>query len=152
MPETPPVVGASLTASGSRELRSPGRAPLPVAASAKLYQGAIAMTDGGYLKPAADTASCKFAGIVIGSGGPTDAVGFGDVDNTSGDAGDKVAVVDYFREFEAKITGADASCVGSDAYAIGSNEVATTSTNHMRCGKIVEFNAAANTVWVNPLQ
>ena len=105
----------------------------PVAAATTMYKGTLACHNAtGWLKPGADTASFKFAGVT-----------YEKVDNSGGANGDKCRVMKE-GEFEFVYNGGDASqaLVGQEVYIVDDQTVdedAAVTTNDVKCGVISEF-------------
>lgn len=122
----------AVTANQLMTVRRPGaRNNVPVAASKRLYEGTLSFLASGYLTDVVNTGSNKFAGVVIG-----------EVDNSSGSAGDLNAEV--YREGDFVLTGSGFSqaTVGSKIYASDNYTVTTTSTNNTLIGVCVGYVSA----------
>ena len=106
----------------------------PVAASTHLYQGTLAFferTSGageGYLTGDDDGGANDFAGIVIG-----------EVDNSSGDAGDKNAEMYVSGTFELQGTGFTQATAGDLAYASDNFTVTASASSTTKIGAFVEY-------------
>lgn len=105
----------------------------PVAAATVLYKGTLACHNAsGYLKPGADTASFKFAGVT-----------YEKCDNNSGANGDQECRVEKTGEYEFVYNGGDATqaLVGQEVYVVDDQTVdedAAVTTQDLKCGVITE--------------
>lgn len=103
--------------------------PYPVLASTKILEGALVSLVGGYATNGADTASHTFVGVADET-----------IDNSAGASGAvnvKVrteGVIDVAAGFTAAQTD-----LGAQAYISDNQTVVKTSTNSIKCGKIVAF-------------
>jgi len=128
----------NLAANVDRVRKDDGIEAFKVAASSRLYQGAMAMqvVGTGYAVRAADTASGRFIGIVVEEANETSAVDGG-------------AIVRCYTEGVFPITLASAAItdIGKTVYATDDNVVALTSTNLVAVGTVVGL-AGTNLAWV----
>lgn len=105
-----------------------------VAASTTIYKHTLTCHNAtGWLKPGADTASFKFAGVAHEK-----------CENSSGSNGDKLCRVKKRGEFEFVYNGGDATqaLVGQEVYIVDDQTVdedATVTTVDIKCGVISEF-------------
>ena len=111
----------------------------PVAASTKLYAGAIAFFASGYASHATGSGSNAFAGIVRD-----------EVDNSSGSAGDKSAELMRGRAFLLTGSGLTQALQGSKAYASDNYTVTGTSTSNSEIGVFQEI-VSSTKAWVRVL-
>ena len=117
---------------------------IPIAASTKLYQGAmIALNSSGYAVTATDTAGQR----VIGRCEAT-------VDNSSGSAGDKHVRVKRgtFAYANSGTNAITQAYVGKFAYVEDDHTVATTATNKTKAGRVVKIETTPTgkaIVWVD---
>jgi len=129
---------SALAADSNRQRKSPGSVDWPVVASDIIYLGAMCMRDtSGNLLPAADTASCVFAGIAQEH-----------ADNATGAAGAVRCKVDAEELFLAAGTGFAAGDEGKAVYATDDNTV-TLTANSVRVG-IIRTVVSSTQVWVDP--
>lgn len=104
-----------------------------VAASTTIYKGTLTCHNAtGYLKPGADTASFKFAGVAYEKG-----------DNSDGADGDLECRVEKDGEYELAYNGGDATqaLLGQEVYIVDDQTVdedAAVTTNDIKCGVITE--------------
>jgi len=128
----------NLAANVDRVRKDDGIEAFKVAASSRLYQGAMAMqvVGTGYAVRAADTANGRFIGIVVEEANETSAVDGG-------------AIVRCYTEGVFPITLASAAItdIGKTVYATDDNVVALTSTNLVAVGTVVGL-AGTNLAWV----
>ena len=130
---------SALAADSNRQRKSPGSVDWPVVASDIIYLGAMCMRDtSGNLLPAADTASCVFAGIAQEH-----------ADNATGAAGAVRCKVDAEELFLAAGTGFAAGDEGKAVYATDDNTV-TLTANSVRVG-IIRTVVSSTQVWVGPV-
>lgn len=103
-------------------------------AAVKIYAGAIVMINAaGYLTNAADTASCSFGGSALDF-----------VDNSAGSAGATTMRVRRKGVIQAVISGATQATVGQKVYASDAQTVATSTTNSVPVGRVVEYDSATS--------
>jgi hypothetical protein len=104
-----------------------------VAASTTIYKGTLTCHNAtGYLKPGADTASFKFAGVA-----------YEKCDNSDGADGDLECRVEKYGEYEFAYNGGDATqaLLGQEVYIVDDQTVdedAAVTTNDIKCGVITE--------------
>jgi len=109
----------------------------PVAAAARIHKGTLVCHNAtGYLAPAADTASFKFAGVAYEA-----------CDNSAGAAGARECRVLKDGEFEFLYNGGDATqaLVGLEVYVVDDQTVdedAAVTTQDLKCGVITEVVSA----------
>lgn len=129
---------SALTANIDTEIKAVNHIDHPVAATTKIYAGAMVCTNAAHKAlPAADTSGLKFAGI---------AKNF--VDNSAGAAGDKDVIC--IREGVFKMATAATFAVGDDACVVDDQTVTTAAiaTNDVVVGKVVKV--VAGFVWIDP--
>ena len=99
-----------------------------IAASTTLYKGTLLCENtAGYIVNGVDTASYKFAGVSTES-----------QNNSAGDAGDLKVVIDTDGVFIFKFNGTPAiTDMWDTAYILDNQTVGNTSTNGIKCGRIV---------------
>lgn len=128
---------AALTANKDTQIKAVNHIDHPVAASTKIYAGAIVCTNSAHnAVPGADTSGLKFAGIAKDL-----------ADNSSGSAGD-IDVVCH-REGVVFFDTAATFAVGDTAMIADDQTVttATLATNDVACGKVVKV--VTGGVWVD---
>lgn len=127
----------ALSANKDTEIKAPNHVAHPVAASVKIFAGAmVCVNAANNAVPAADTAGLKFAGIAK------------DVfDNSAGAAGDVVAVC--HREGVVSFATAATFAVGDTAVVSDDQTVTTTAiaTNDVKVGEVIKVVSGA--VWVD---
>ncbi len=101
--------------------------------SVTVYKGAMVVVETaggnqGYAKPATDAANLTFIGVAYEQG-----------DNASGADGAVGVRCELEGIYEFKKTSAAQTDVGKTAYAVDDETVATTTTNSVKVGKIVEY-------------
>lgn len=129
---------SALAADKNVQKKAPGDVDWPVVASDIIYLGALTMRDtSGNLKPAADTASCVFAGISQEH-----------ADNSTGAAGAKRCKVNAEDLFLATGTGFSAGDEGKAVFASDDQTVTLTAGN-VRVG-IIRTVVSSTQVWVDP--
>lgn len=100
-----------------------------VAADAVIFKGALVCLDAdGYLVPAADAVGLKFAGVAYEKG-----------DNADGADGDVTVRVWKDGSFRIAKAAAAQADLGGPAYCLDDNTVATSSTQSIKAGTVVEL-------------
>lgn len=116
--------------------------PYPVAAATKILEGALVDLLSGYAVNAADTASHVFVGVADQT-----------ADNTSGAAGAINVLVRTSGAIDvaAGFTAAQTD-LGAQVYVSDNQTVVKSSTNSVKCGKVVAFVSSAKVrVLIQPL-
>ena len=127
---------AALTADKMRDYTGEyKKARLPVAASTKLFTGALACNNAaGNLVPASDTANLSLRGVI-----------WARIDNTTGAAGDKMAEYQWGQVEKLAINGVtlDASDIGKDCFVFDDQTVtdSATAANDVKVGRIQDYTA-----------
>ena len=119
---------AALTAAYDAQQKDGELVSYPLAASVKIYKGAIVnLTSAGYATPGADAASVKFIGVAYETS-----------DNTNGAAGAVVVRVWKQGSFVYNKASAVQADLGKIALVVDDNTVATSgTTNSVNCGFVV---------------
>lgn len=129
---------AALTKDRNTTRKIGGQAAYPVAASAKIFAGAmICLNASGYAVPAADTAGLVFVGVARQY-----------VDNTAGGDGDQIILVWKDGVFDFAASGMTADDAGKPVFAADDQTVALATTNGVGCGAISEVESATK-VWID---
>lgn len=103
-------------------------------AAVKVYAGALLMINAaGYATNAADTTGCVLAGSAIDT-----------VDNSGGSAGALSVRVYRKGVFQFVTSGATQATVGQKVYASDNQTVATSTSNSVLVGRIVEYDSATS--------
>lgn len=124
---------ANLTANRDDQLSDGTMLVFPMAA-VKIYQGAlVCINTSGYLTNAADTASFIFAGSAIDF-----------VDNSAGSAGALTMRVRVSGVIQCVTSGATQATVGAKVYASDNQTVATSTSNSVLVGRVVEYDSATS--------
>lgn len=114
-----------------------GQVAYGVAASAKIYAGALVCLNGsGYAVPAADTAGLRFVGVAQEQ-----------VDNAGGANGAKTVLIKDEGVFDFSGANFTAADVGKAVFASDDQTVALSTTNGIGVGHIREVESATK-VWV----
>ena len=120
----------ALSANAIVKSKSPGRTlSYKVAADTVIYQGAIVMTTGGYLKPAVADAAAYFVGIAYEGS-----------DNTGGADGDTECLVLY--EGIYLLTGVNfaQADIGKPVFASADNAISEVDAgNEIACGNLAQY-------------
>lgn len=130
---------SAVTADRNTKMREGLIGEPPLAANAKGHVGTLQMRNSsGYAVTGADTASCKFAGIVREA-----------ADNTGGADGAKTVKVYRTGEFKLPGSGTIArSDIGSEVEIKDNQTIALAAgtTNHVKCGKLIDI-ASDGELW-----
>ncbi len=122
----------ALTASFDAERKDGILVAYKVAAGQTIYKGAmVCVNAGGFAVPAADDAGLTFVGFA-----------YEGADNSAGGDGDAAVRVWKDGSFLAAKAGAAQGDVGKAVYVVDDNTVATTTTNSILAGTVVEAPAA----------
>lgn len=122
--------------------RQPGKIiPVPVAASAKIYAGALVVANAsGYAAPGSTATTLTYLGRAEEA-----------VDNSSGSNGDKSVQVRRGEAFKFKNSGSDAvtqASLGKTCYIVDDETVAATNGTNTRSAAGVVVGIESDGVWV----
>lgn len=130
----------ALAAAAQRQHRGLAKTlPVPVAADAVIYKGAIVCIDGdGFAIPGADTAAIQVIGIAAET-----------IDNTGGSDGDKTVEVEYDCIYLFAATSITQAMLGDLMVIVDDNTVddAAGATNDISVGRLIEF-VSTTSGWV----
>ncbi len=120
---------AALTDDAERNRKEGVMVSYPVSASEVIYKGALVCDNGsGYAIACADNSSYHFVGVAVEQ-----------TDNSSGSAGDDNVRVYKTGVFEIPKSSATQTDVGTVMYARSDNEVASSTTNSVTAGYVVDL-------------
>lgn len=123
-----------------RDAKNPLQLELKVKASAKIYKGAMVVTDAtGYALPGANTAGMIFQGIAQEQ-----------KDNSGGASGEISVIVERSDRFAITMASAAITDIGKDVYISDDTTVTKTVGNGVLVGKVVRL-VGTNLVEVQPI-
>lgn len=124
---------ANLTANRDDQLSEGTVLVFPMAA-VKIYAGAmVALNTSGYVTNAADTASFVFVGSALDL-----------IDNSAGSAGALTIRVRTTGVIQCVTSGATQATVGAKVYVSDNQTVATSTSNSVLVGRVVEYDSATS--------
>jgi len=131
---------AGLTRDRATAYRDGIEVEYPVAAATKIYAGSLVCVNGdGYAAPAADTSGYRFVGAALEQ-----------VDNGSGNNGDKLVRVRRTGVFEFDAASITQAMVGDAMYAVDDHtcDDAAGPTNDVKVGVLVKY-VSATKGWID---